>query len=147
MNLAAKILDHDAGQRQGHESIQSQLGADTPHLDQGRDRKHDRISRIHDSRPQQHANGVQVIGRAGHNISRSCFLIERVRERFQMAEQIVSQVIFDVARNSNDQPARQKLENTFGQNNRHQQQRIKQQLVPIDAVVQSVHRPLDYLGK
>ena len=91
--------------------------------------KHNRVRRIHDGRPQQHADGIQVIGGARHNVAGSRALVVGIGKTSRCRNKIVAQVEFDFARNADDDPAGQKLENAFDRGHRQQQQRIGKQLV------------------
>ena len=62
----------------------------------------------------QHAHGVQVVGHAGHDVAGAGALVEAVREPLEMREQVVAQVEFDFARDADEDPAGQVLEDTFG---------------------------------
>src|SRR5262249_8887456 len=95
MDLEAKILHDDAGQGQRREGIKGETGADLPHEDQGHGGKNQRVRRVHDRRPQQHADGVQVIGGTGHDVAGAVLLVVGIRERLQMTKNIIAQVVFN----------------------------------------------------
>ena len=60
--------------------------------------------------PDQHAHGIQVVGHAGHDVAGAGALVVAVGEPLQMGEQVVAQVEFDLARNADEDPAGQILE-------------------------------------
>ena len=64
-----------------------------------------------------------------------------------MEKQIVAQIELDVARNSNHNPARQKLKDTVNRGHRQQEQGVSGQLLPGDAKLQVVHGAANHLGK
>ncbi len=114
VNQSAEVLHHDAHRRQWQEGVERQLGTDREHEGQGTGGKHDRVRGIHDSRAQQHADGVQVVGRPGHDVAGAGALVVGVRKAFQVLEQIVAQVKLDLAGNADHDPAGQELKDALG---------------------------------
>src|SRR6185312_12755334 len=74
-------------------------------------------------------------------------LVVVVRERLQMLEQIIAKVEFHVARDPDEYPSGQELEDAFAQRDPQYQQGISQQLLACDAMVEVIHRTADHLGK
>ena len=62
-----------------------------------------------------------------------------------MLKQVVPQIEFDFTRNTDHNPAGQKLENTLHAGHRHQQQRIGKQLMACNAEMQVINGSADYL--
>ena len=75
--------------------------------------EHNRVRGVHDRRTQQHAHGVQIVGRARHDIADSCPLIIGVGQRFEMAKQVVTQIELDLARDADENPSHQELEHSL----------------------------------
>ncbi len=84
------------------------------------------IGGVHDARADQHAHRVQIVGGARHDVAGAGALIEAVGEPLQMREQIVAQIEFDLARDADQDPARQVLKDGLDAGDRQQQQRILQ---------------------
>jgi len=53
---------------------------------------------VHDARSENHADGVQIVGHARHQVAGAIFRIELGIHGQQAVEQIVSQVIFNFTR-------------------------------------------------
>ncbi len=148
MNPAAEVLHNDAGQRKRQNGIQRKPGADMPHENQRHGGENQRVRRVHNRRTKQHADSIQVIGRPGHNVAGAVLLVVRVRERFQVAEEIIAQIVLNLARDADHQPAGQELKDALAQRQRHQQQGINQDLVLGHAVlVQIVDGAANHLGR
>ena len=65
--------------------------------------------------PSEHADGVEVVGGAGHDVAGAGALVEAVGQTFEMGEQIVAEVELDLARDADHDPAREVLEDAFGE--------------------------------
>ena len=115
VNAAPEILNNNADNRQGQKSIHRKSRADVPHEDQGAGGENNGIGRIHDGRRQQHANCVQIIRRPGHDVARAGALIVGIGKPFQVAEEVIAQIEFNLARNADQLPAGKELEDPFGQ--------------------------------
>ena len=89
--------------------------------------------------PGQHAHGVEVVGRPGHDVAGASPLIKTVRQPLQMCEQIVAQIEFNFARHPNQDPAGKELKNGLGSGDRQQQGRVREQLVACDPEVEVVN--------
>ncbi len=92
---------------------------------------------------EQHADGVEVVGGAGHDVAGAGALVEAEVEGFEMAEEIVAQVELDLARDADDDPAGEELEDSFAGGNCDQQPAPGEQLAVSDAVIQVVNDALD----
>ena len=101
----------------------------------------DRVRRIHDRRPQQHSDGIQIVRGARHNIAGPMPLIVGVAQALESCEQVIAQIELNIPRDTNDHPSRQKLKNAFGQRNREQEAGIHQQLVAGYAPMQIIRSP------
>ena len=97
MNLAAKILNHDADHGQRQECVKRKAMADVQHENQGESREHNCVSCVHKTRAQQHAHGIQIIRGLCHDVARACALIKAVGKTFEVAEHIVAKVEFNLA--------------------------------------------------
>ncbi len=129
VNAPPEILDHDAGNGQRQKRIEREPRTDRDHEDERARGEHDGIGGVHDRRAEQHADGVEVVGGARHDVARARALIERIGERFQVLEEVVAQVEFDFARDADHDPARQELEEALGGGNGDEQQGIDDDLV------------------
>jgi len=147
MNFASQSLHQDTGQGQRYECHEGQLGANAQQKIQSADRKQYRVGAVHDGRPQQHADCVQVIGHPGHNVAGAMLLEVSGRLPLQVAEQVIAQIELNLPGNADDDPAGEKEEHALGRGNSHQQPGIEQDLLPGDAVVQVVDGDANDLGE
>ena len=113
------------------------------HEDQRARGEHDGVGGVHDRRADQHANGVQIVGGARHDVAGARALIKAVGEPLQMSEEVVAQIEFDFARNADQNPARQELEDGFNAGNPQQHQSVGEQLLAGDAAIQIVDGAAD----
>ena len=127
----------------GSEGEERQPGADAEHEHQRAGGEHHGVGGVHDARADQHAHRVQIVGGAGHDVAGAGALIKAVGQPLQVGEQIVAQVELDLARDADQDPAGQELENGFGAGDRQQQSRVGEQLVAGDAEVQVVDGAAD----
>ena len=97
--------------------------------------------------PSSIADGVQIVGGAGHDVAGAVALVVGVGEAFEVGEQIVAQIEFDVAGNADDHPARQKLEDSFGQRDGDDEQGVGEKFLAGDAGVQIVDGAAQNLRK
>src|SRR5258708_5925671 len=86
---------------------------DFQHEDDSKNHDDNRICRVHDSRPEQHSNVAEIVGHARHQIAGPIFLIKRGRKYLEVMKQIITQLIFDVTGNTDDEPAHKEAENTL----------------------------------
>ncbi len=135
MDPPADILHNNAGDGQRRKSIQGEFRADLPHKDQRNGGKYQRICRIHNGRPKQHAHRIQVIGRPGHDVAGAVLLVVRIGKRFKMAKHVIAQIVFNLTRDADHKPAGQKLEHALAQRQSDQQCGINQYFVLRDAMV------------
>ena len=147
MNLSAEVLDKNASGRQRQKGKHRKPRTDLQHERQRAGGKYDRVRRVHDRRPEQHAHSVQIVGRARHDVAGPRALIVRIRKRFQMLKEIVAQVEFDLTRNADQNPPHQKLKETFTERDHNQRKRVRDDLVAGDAPIQIVDRTADDLRK
>src|SRR5208337_934745 len=129
VNLASKVLHHNADNGQGNECKNCQAGADTHHERQRTSGEHHSVGGVHDARAYQHADRVEVIGGARHNVAGAGALVKTVGEPLEMSEQVIAQIEFDFARDADQDPASKVLEDSLGSSDRKQPRRIGQQLV------------------
>ena len=114
VNAPAEGLDHDAHGGQRQECVEREPGADRDHEGQRARGVDEGVGGVHDRRSEEHADRVQVVGGAGHDVARAVALVVGVGQAFEPGEEIVAKVEFDVAGNADDDPARQELEDPFG---------------------------------
>src|SRR5262249_11283712 len=91
--------------------------------------------------------GVQVVRGSGHDVAGAVLLKIGVRKRLQVREEIVAQVEFNLARDADHQPSRQKLEDALDTGNGQQQQGINQDFVLRHSRFEVVDGTSDDLGK
>src|SRR5208282_385298 len=147
VNAAAEILYDDAGNGQRQKSVEGQLGADGEHEAESAGGEDDGVGRVHDGGAEQHPDRVQVVGGAGHNVARAVALVVGVGEALKVREQVVAQIEFDIARDSDDHPARQKLEDSLDQSDGDDKQGVGEKLLAGDPGVQIVDGAAENLRK
>src|SRR5262249_46341567 len=113
MNLSAEILNDDACNGQWQKRVEGQLRADAHHECERAGGVDDRVGRVHDRGAKEHANGVEVVGGARHDVSGAVALIVRGRKALKVREEIIAQVEFNVARDADHDPASEELEDSF----------------------------------
>ena len=138
MDATSEILNHYTRNGKRQESEDRQLRTDPQHERQRARSEYDGVRRVHDGRAEKHSYRVQVIGGARHDVAGSVALVVGVGEAFEMGEEIVAQVEFDVARDSDDDPACQELEDAFDQGNGEHSRRVEEQFVARDTRVEVV---------
>ena len=133
VNAASEILDDDAGDGQRQKGVEGELGADGEHEAQRAGGEDNGVGRVHDGGAEQHPDGVQVVGGAGHDVAGAVALVVGVREAFEVREQVVAQIELDIARDADDYPARQKLEDSLGQRDGDDEQGVGEKFLAGDA--------------
>src|ERR1039458_1198072 len=121
VNPVAKVLDQDAGHRHGRQSHQGEPGADAQQEKQGEYGEEDGVGAERESRAQQHAHGIQVIGHSGHNVAGAVALIEARVLPLQVAEEVVAQVELNLPRDADENPALGIEKDALGERNSDQQ--------------------------
>ena len=86
---------------------------------------------------EQHANRVQVIGGARHDVAGAGALVEGVGEALESGEQIVAKVELNVTGNADHNPAGEELKDSFGDGDGEQQCRIEQSLCRVTPAFRS----------
>ncbi len=120
VNSASKVLDQDASERHGRESHKGKIRAESKQKEQSEHREENSVGAVHEGRTKQHANGIQVIGHAGHNIAGAVALIEARILTFEMSKEIVADVEFDFPRDPDEDPALGVQENALRQRDDNQ---------------------------
>ena len=138
VNAAPEILDDNTGDGQRQKGVEGELGADGQHEAQSAGGEDDGVGRVHDGRAEQHPNRVQVVGGAGHNVARAVALIVGIGEAFEVGKEVVAQIELNIAGDADDHPARQKLEDTLGQRDGNDEQRVGEKFLAGDGGVQIV---------
>ena len=123
VNLPAKKGDRHGDQRQRRQGQHRQPGIEIQHHADGRHAGGHRVGRVHDAGAQHVAHGVQVVGELRHQIAGTILGVVPRRETQQMSEEIVAQVVLDVARNPDQDPAHPELKERLGQGNEDEQGR------------------------
>src|SRR5215469_7763308 len=96
VNAASESLNDDADGGQRQEREERQPGADRDHERERTGGVDNGVRRIHDRGSEQHANGIQVVGGARHNVAGAMALIVRVAETLEVGEEVVAEIELDV---------------------------------------------------
>ncbi len=111
---AAAEQDHrDAHQRRRNQAEQRQPPVDRPHDSDQEEGGEERLGEVHDARAQHHADGVQIVGGARHDVAGAVLGVEILRESNDVREQVVAQIVFDVAGHADEDDAHPILENSL----------------------------------
>src|SRR5215831_15449808 len=147
MNLAAKVLHDNAEDREWQEGEECQLWADTEHKRQRSRREDNRVCGVHDARADEHAYGIQVVGDPRHDVAGAGLLVIPVRKSLEMREKVVAQIKLDFARNANQNPSREVLEDRLYGSDGQQVERILEQSMYSDLGVQVADGVTNHHGK
>ena len=91
------------------------------------------VGRIHDGRTQQHADRVQVVGHASHDVAGAMVVVVRGRLFFELGEEVVAEIELDIARDTDNDPAHEEQQDAVGHGDGDQQAGVGEDLVPGDA--------------
>jgi hypothetical protein len=145
----AEPLDRNGHERERHERDERQPRIDRQHHRDGDDEREDRRGRVHHRGADHHAHGVEIVRGARHQVSRAVGLVERERKALEAAEEVVAQVVFDLARDADDDSAHQVAEDAANDGETEQEQGVVRQLAAghprgkiIDGVLQHPRREL-----
>ena len=122
----------------GRKAKSSELGADGQHEPESAGGEDDGVRRVHDGRAEQHADGIEIVSSARHDVAGAVALIVGVGQAFEVSEKVVTQIEFNNARDSDDHPARQKLEDALDQSDGNDEERVSEKLVAGDSGVEIV---------
>ncbi len=102
MDAVAEVLDEDGGGGQRDEGEEGQLGADAVHEGQRGGHEDDGVGAVHDGGAEELADGVEVVGGAGHDVAGAVGVVEDGGLAFEIGEEIVAEVELDLAGGSDD---------------------------------------------
>ncbi len=146
VNGSAEVAHRQRHERQRDERDQGQSHVDREHQPDGDNEQEDGAHRIHQGRSDHHAHGAQVAGRAGHQVAGPVGLIEGQRQALEVPEEVVADVVLDVARRADDDPPHEEAEDAADDRHADGEQRVDEQLARGDAARQVVDRMLQNPG-
>ena len=114
--------------------------------DDGDDEPQQGVGRVHDRRADHHAHGVQIVGRARHQVARAPRLVVGERHLLEALEERIAQVVLDVARRTDQDPPHQEAEHRADQGDPEQKSRVHRELLPGDPRVEIVDGVLENPG-
>ena len=117
------------------------------HQDDGHDEHDDGVGRVHHRRADHRADGVQIVGRARHQVAGPPRLIVRERHLLQPGEEGVAQVVFDLPRGADEDAAHQEAEGAADERDRQQQRRVHRELPARHAGIEIVDCVLQHPGR
>ena len=106
---AAEVLDAHRDHRQRNQCDQGQSRVDGDHQDDSDGEDEDRAGRIHHRRADHHSHGIEVVGGTRHQVAGAPRLVVAKRHLLQPCEERVADVVLDLARGADDDPAHQEL--------------------------------------
>jgi hypothetical protein len=92
---AEQLHRHRDDRQRGHRHHR-QPGVDRGHQQDRHDKRERRLRGIHDRRPRHHAHGIEVVGRARHQVASAVGLVEGRRQGLQVCEKRLAQVVLHV---------------------------------------------------
>ncbi len=125
-----------SGQRD--EGEEGQLGADAVHEGQRGTGEDQRVGAVHDRWAEELADGVQVVGGAGHDVAGAVGVVVAGRLPFKVGEEVVAQVELDLARGPDDDLTGDIEEDRRAGGDEKKPQRVKEDLLLRDAVTHIV---------
>ena len=102
MDAVAEVLNKDGGGGHRDEGEESQLRTDAVHERQRGSHEDDGVGAVHDGGAEELADGVQVVGGAGHNVAGAVGVVEDRGLPLKICEEIVAEVELDLAGGSDD---------------------------------------------
>ena len=147
VDALAEGLDEDGGERQRDEGAERELRADADHEGQRRGGEDDGVGRVHDGRAEELADGVEVVGGAGHDVAGAVGVVEAGGLAFEVGEEVVAEVELDLARGADDDLAGDVEEDGRERGDQQQAQRVVDDLGLGDAVLHVVDGMADESGR
>ena len=120
VNHLAEIPDDDGDDRNGKQNPKAERGRKRDHQDDGQNHRDDGGGAVHDAGAENHADVVQIVGAARHDFAGAVADVKFRLLAQQGSEQIVAQIEFDVAGNSDQNPAIPVRKNSFDGDSRRQ---------------------------
>ena len=131
-----EVAHRERDERQRDEREQREPHVERQHQPDGHDEDEHGVGGVHDGRPDHHAHGVQVVGGARHQLARPPRLVVGERLPFELREDVVPDVEFDVARRADDDPAYQEQKHPAHERHAEEQHRVEAESASLDAVGQ-----------
>src|ERR1019366_1683464 len=120
VNALPEGLDQHGSERQRPDCAERDLWAYVDHERQRGCGEDEAVSRVHDRRAEKLANGAEVVGRARHDVAGAMRMVETGGLAFEVGEEIVAKIEFDLTGRSDDDLARD-VEEDGGECGDHQQ--------------------------
>src|SRR2546423_5872893 len=124
MNNSAEMTDGDEDDRNGKQNPKREDSGQAGHDHDGDDHGDEGLAGVHDSGAEDHADIVEVVGGAGHELAGA---IPDIKLRFhekQLIEEGTAEVEFDVAGNTDENPACTEGEKPPQQNEQKQKETV-----------------------
>ncbi len=106
MNRFAEKPDGDGDDRRGKQNPEREGRRERNHHQNCQNHGDDRGGAVHDAGTEDHADGVEVVGGAGHQFAGTITHVEFGLEDQEALQEIVANVEFDVAGDADERPAR-----------------------------------------
>ena len=147
VDFLSEVTNADRDERQRREGDERQPGVDRQHQDDGDDEGENGAGRVHDRRPDHHPHRIEIVGGTRHQVARAGGLVILQRHLEEVPEERVPQVVLDVARGANQDPAHEESEYGADARDPEEQAGIQRQLGAGDADVQVVDRVFEDPGR
>ena len=136
MDDGAEIPDGDGHNRDGQKHPEREHRREFEHEINRQDHRGNGRRRVHDSRAENHADGVEIVRGARHEVAGPIADVEFGFEADEPGEHVVPQVVFNLARHSDQNPAGPKREESLHQHRRDQNQAVNPQRPPVQREVE-----------
>ena len=141
-------IPHGEGHRRDGQADKDRQRTREPHHNGNRgNHGDDGGAAVHDSRAQNHAHIVQVVGAAAHQLASAVAHVEGRLQLEQAVEQVATQVEFNIARNADQNVAGEKREDSLQCNDTQQHQHVKKQRLAAQRSVKSFQEVAQRAGK
>ena len=126
----AEVADADRDERQRQQRHQRQPGVEREHQHDRDDEHQDGVGGVHHRRADHHAHGVEIVGRARHQVAGPPRLVVGERHLLQPREERVADVVLDVARGADEDVPHQVAEHRADAGDAEQHARVEGELAP-----------------
>lgn len=115
VDFLAEVNNGEADEGGGDEGDEGELPVDGSHDGDGEQGGEESFGPVHDAGAEHHADLVEIVGGAGHEIAGAHGLVEGGTEAEEVGEDIVADVEFHVPGNADEDEAHEVLENAAGE--------------------------------
>lgn len=115
VDLLAEVNDDEADEGGGDEGDEGELPVDAGHDGDGEEGGEDGFDPVHDAGAEHHADLIEVVGGAGHEVAGAHGLVVGGAEQEEVGEDVVADVVLDVAGDADEDEAHEVLQDAAGE--------------------------------